>query len=110
MVCGGGYCIVSNGRNFRYRFSDKEDIIFGRYYIIPEFRGQGLGVKMIKRVLDKTDFDYRKAYAYVHKGNNASHSTVQRLGCNKVGNLRKIGKMRKIIVSSEGEYTLYCYK
>ena len=105
----GGYCIVSNGRNFRYKFSNKDDIIFGRYFVKPELRGQGIGVKMINRALDKTDIDYKKAYAYVHRGNKASHATVRKLGCYEVGHLTKVGKIRKIMNSENGEYSLYCY-
>ena len=105
-----GYCIVSNGRNFRYSFSDNDDMIFGRYYIKPEYRGQGLGVKMLRRVLDRSDLDYKKAFAYVHKGNKSSHEVVLKLGCHKVGHLKKMGKTRKITVCEDGEYTLYCYE
>lgn len=106
----GGYCIVSNGRNIRYRFCSSEDITFGRYFIVPDLRGQGLGIKMIYEVLNNLNIPYKKAYAYVHAGNKASHATLKKLGCIEIGHFDKVGRFRRIIENVNGVYTLYLYE
>jgi RimJ/RimL family protein N-acetyltransferase len=106
----GGYCIVSNGRNARYYFCSSEDITFGRYFVIPDLRGQGIGLKMIYEVLNNIGIPYRKAYAYVHAGNEASHATLKRLGCIEVGHFDKVGRLRRIIENKNGTYSLYFYE
>lgn len=105
-----GYCIVSNGRNFRYHFCTADDITFGRYFISPVFRGKSLGVKMLKEVLDNMSLEYSKAYAYVHRGNKASHATVLKIGCVPIDHFDKVGKLRRIVPNQDGKYTLYCYE
>lgn len=106
----GGYCIVSNGRNSRYKFCTEKDITFGRYYIVPELRGQGLALRMIHWVLNSAGLKYQEAYAYVHAGNKASHATLEKLGATPIGHFNKVGKFRRIIMNDNGMYTLYKYR
>ena len=106
----GGYCITSNGSNPRYYFGTKEDITFGRYYIVPELRGQGLALKMIYWVLNDSGLKYKDAYAYVHEGNIASHATLRKLGAVPVGCFDKVGRLRRIVMNNHGKYTLYKYR
>lgn len=106
----GGYCIVSNGKNPRYEFCEETDITFGRYFVIPDFRGNGLATKMVNYVLNITDLQYKYAYAYVHAGNKASHATMAKLGAIPVTHFDKVGHLMNIVISETGKYTVYRYQ
>ena len=105
-----GYCVVSSGRNFRYFFSTSEDIVFGRYYVSPEFRGKHLSNKMVSQVLDHMGLNYKKAYAFVHAGSTPSHALCRSIGCQAVDHFDKVGKLRRIQKNDIGKYTVYCYQ
>lgn len=104
-----GYCIVSNGRNPRYPFCTGSDIVYGRYFVLPEFRGRGLASAMVYEILNGINLQYDKAYAYVHANNTASHATIRKLGGIETAHFRKIGKLRRIKMDENGEYTVYCH-
>ena len=105
-----GYCAVSSGRNPRYFFSTRDDIIFGRCYISPAFRGKGLSKKLVRQVLDHLGLKYKKAYAFVHAGNTPSHALCCGIGCHVVGHFDKVGRLRQIRKNENGAYTIYCYQ
>jgi len=102
-----GYCIISDGRNPRYPFSDSSDIIYGRYYISPDYIGNGIATRMLTDILDDCPLEYRTAYAYVHKGNIASCEVQNKIGAQKIASFNKVGYFRRIVMNAEGSYTLY---
>ena len=104
-----GYCVVSNGRNPRYRFSTKKDIIFGRYFIAPQFRGNGLAVRMLFEVLNRCGLKYDKAYAYLRCNNIASVKSIERLGGIKLKRFDIRGLGRRLYDADDGEFVLYMY-
>ena len=104
-----GYCVISRGRNPRYSFSTDKDIIFGRYFIDKKFRGNGLAVRMLKEVLNKSDLKYDKAFAYLRCSNTASVKSIERLGGKKVKRFDIKGITRKLYDSENGEFVLYAY-
>ena len=106
-----GYCVISSGRNKRYKFSNNTDIIFGRYFIAKDFRGQNLSVKMLNAVLNKCDISYNTAYAYVHDQNIASNKTMKKIGAVEVGKFFIKGLLRNNFeFNSDGDFILYKYE
>lgn len=104
-----GYCVVSNGRNPRYRFSTDKDIIFGRYYIAKECRGNHLASRMLKEILDNCGLQYEHAYAYLKTSNTASIHTMKRIGAQEVKHFNIKGLIRSLHDQDDGEFTLYEY-
>lgn len=104
-----GYCIVTNGKNIRYKFCDKDDITFGRYYVRDSFRGNGIGRIMVESVLNLPELEYTNAYAYVHDSNKTSSSLLLKIGCKPVRKFNMVGKLRRIKETENGNYTLFCY-
>ncbi len=105
-----GYCIVSGGNNPRYSFCSSKDIVFGRYFVSPAFRGQGIAASMLKELLDGPYTEFDKAYAYVHAGNKASHAVLKKIGSVVEGHYSKEGLLRRIRLNESGAYTLYSYR
>ena len=104
-----GYCVISNGRNPRYSFATDKDIIFGRYFIDEEFRGDGLAVRMLREILDNSGLIYDKAFAYLRCTNIASKKSIERLGGKRIKRFDIRGFTRKLYDSDNGEFVLYCY-
>ncbi len=104
-----GYCVVSNGRNKRYDFSTDKDIIYGRYFVAEKFRGNGLGYRMLKEILDNTGLEYEKAYAYLRVSNTASLKTIEKLGAVRKYRFDIKGKTRRLYPAENGEFVLYEY-
>ena len=69
-----GYCAVSRGGTFRYRFSEPQDIIVGPYFIDPAFRGQQLSERMLMPILDLWKEQCGLAYRNIEKQNKVSAS------------------------------------
>ena len=105
-----GYCVVSDGSNKRYDFSTDKDIIYGRYFIDKSFRGDGLGYRMLKEVLDNTGLKYEKAFAYLKMSNIASLKTIEKLGAVRKYRFDIKGKTRRLYPAENGEFVLYEYK
>jgi len=105
-----GYCVISSGRNQRYKFSTKDDIIYGRYYICDKFRGKHLGLTMLHRVLHDCDILYKKAYAYLHCDNIASYKTMLMLGAKEKYRFDIKGFLRnKFEKNDDGKFVLFEY-
>ena len=106
-----GYCVVSSGRNPRYKFSTADDIIYGRYFVAEKFRGNGLGYRMLKEILDNTGLQYKKAYAYLRVKNTPSLKTIEKLGSVRLFRFNIEGFARnKFSQSENGEFVLYEYE
>lgn len=105
-----GYCIVTNGRNPRYSFSNAQDIVFGRYFVAKEFRGDGLGYRLLDEVLNKSGILYNNAFAYVKKTNLSSMKTILKLGAEEVYRFDIKGFLRRFHKNDEGEYILFRYR
>lgn len=75
------------------RFDEKDKTIIS-ISISKDFRGKGLGHKIIKECSKKSNFN--EIYAYIKKTNIASIKSFQKAGYNFIG--------------EDGEYNIYCYK
>jgi len=105
-----GYCVVSNGRNPRYDFSGKEDIIFGRYFIAEPWRGKGLAFYMLDRILNRIETGYRYAFDYIRNDNIASTKTTLRLGATLLKRVRIDPFTKRLVESPDGAYSVYVYQ
>lgn len=104
-----GYCVISSGRNPRYSFSNSDDIIFGRYFIKEDFRGNSLSARMLVEILDNCETNYNKAFAYLRISNIASVRTMEKIGAKRVKRFDIKGTFRKLYDNDEGEFVLYQY-
>ncbi len=75
-----GSITFSTGGLFIYPFTSKNDLIEGPSYTIPEFRGQGVAVRISNIVLSKYESNYHNVYAVISKSNNASIRRVLKNG------------------------------
>ena len=75
-----GSIVFSNGGSFRYPFATKEDLIDGPSYTVPEFRGQGVAVRLGRAVMEKFERDYRVCYGTIANDNAASLARVRKNG------------------------------
>jgi len=105
-----GYCVVSNGKNPRYSFSTEEDIIYGRYFVAKNYRGNHLAVRMLKEILDNSGIPYNKAFAYVRRSNFASITTMKIIGAKEVKRFDIIPPFRYFSFHKDGEFILYEYQ
>lgn len=105
-----GYCVVANGNNPRYDFSTRNDIVYGRYFITRDFRGDHLATRMLKEILDNCDILYNKAFAYVRISNFASINTMKNIGAQEVKRFDIIPPFRYFSFHKDGEFVLYEYQ
>ena len=105
-----GYCVVSDGRNPRYSFSTPDDIIYGRYFIAGEFRGDGLAARMLREILDNCEKSYKRAFAYLKVSNSASVATMKKIGAVEVKRFDIRGFTRRLYDNDKGGFVLFEYK
>lgn len=75
-----GYCLVQSGKDKRYNFANKDDIMVGPYFIDEKFRGRKLSVVLLNFVLNKAGIKFNNAYDYIHKGNIPSIKASEAVG------------------------------
>ena len=102
-----GFCTVSSGKNKRYWFADKNDIIFGPYFIKKEYRGRGYSTLLIYQVLYCAGINYNNAYDYINANNIPSIRVTERLGGKKIFNVSINILTRKMKKTSNGQYGIY---
>lgn len=107
-----GYCVISNGRNPRYKFATKDDIIFGRYFIENKYRGKGIAKKMLIAILNDCNLQYKNAFAYLNKSNVVSFNAISGIGGIEVDRFNLKGLFRRVVHNQDGDYILmkYIYK
>lgn len=104
-----GYCVVSSGKNPRYAFATEKDVIFGRYFIAPSFRGRHLAKPLLSHVLDDCGLRYEKAFAYVKSANAISQKAISSIGARPVARFDLTGRFRRVEMSPHGEFILFEY-
>ena len=105
-----GYCVVTPGGR-RLKCSGKRDIVLGPYYVYEDMRGKGYSEIMISAVLRNYRRDYRCAFDWIAKDNIPSIKATKRCGFKKIGELRVVGKMRRLVMVREnGTSVVYRYK
>lgn len=103
-----GHMVVAKGGR-RLKISKKDDIVVGPVFISPSLRGQGIGTRGIRVVLNELILDYTYAYEFIADDNTASIRTVEKNGYIFVGRVKESGPMKNLIECADGNYLVYRY-
>ena len=99
--------IIPGGRRMKCT-TDKDVVIGGPYFTIPEMRGKGYISYLIRNSLLHCEYDWENAYDYIKKINSASIHTTEGLGFRKIGEANITGIFHKIrMVDHDGEFNVY---
>ena len=101
-----GYCAITSGRNPRYWFAERGDIIIGPYFICESCRGKGYSTLMVDMVINKIQTSWNNAYLYILNTNLASIGVVKHLEGTLLFHVRNTF-FRKLIKCENGEYGVY---
>lgn len=103
-----GYCMVSKGKAFHYRYAKDTDITLGPIYLMKPWRGQRLSILLLKTVLEDNP-RATNAYAYIHRVNKQSNALFSRMGFSPVANVVIARFSRQVSVADQDntDYRLY---
>lgn len=104
-----GSITFSAGGTYRYPFSTKKDIIYGPSYTLPEYRGQGVAVRICGTVLEEFEKDYCAVYGTVAADNQASLRAMGKSGFDRVCYLSANKLTRAFRVDEMGALVLMRY-
>lgn len=104
--CILGYCFSAAGGR-RLKCSNKNDIVLGPYYVLPEHRGNGYSKMLIRTVAEKLHTNYEFAYDYISRDNISSLRATEACGFDKYKELNIVGFFRKLNIVNNGEYIVY---
>lgn len=108
-----GYCMISKGKSFHYRYAESGSITVGPIYLKRNYRGKRLSVFLLENVLQYCQKQgYDKAYIYAHKMNKQSNALISRVGFVPVGNLKIADWTRSASITEreDTDYRLYSLK
>ncbi len=90
------YCFLKRNYLHKYAFLKKTDVLINPYYVSPEYRGQGLGGKLIKAAIADRQEAWERVYAVVKEENLSSIRTLEKLRFAKIGFSEKHGWSHKL--------------
>lgn len=100
-----GSILVTRGGSVRYPFATKEDLIEGPDYTVPEFRGQGVAVRLTDAMMHEFEKDYKNIYATIKEDNHSSLRHYEKCGFD-VDSRLKVDKARRFHISESGDHFL----
>ena len=103
-----GHCVATPGGR-RLKLSSKKDIVLGPYFVDSECRGKGYAKVLVPMTLKYCTYNYRYAFDWIHESNIPSIRTSEGLGMEVVGRLNVVGRFRKLVENSNGNYCIYKY-
>ena len=101
-----GTATLSSGGNSRYPFSTENDIILGPYFVLPEYRRQGMASTMLNQCLAIYKGKVNKVFAHVYFKNLASINCLSKLGFHSNGNYMAKKFSHKLALSGDGTLIL----
>lgn len=104
-----GSIVVTRGGSIRYPFATKADIIEGPDYTLPEFRGQGVAVRLGNAMMHEFEKDYESIYATVREDNYPSLRHYQKCGFIIESRL-KVDLLRRFHKRDTGDHFLVAYR
>ena len=104
-----GYCTITSGRNPRFWFAEKNDIIIGPYFVDDKYRRKGISTMMVDWVIYKGGLSWDKAYLYILNSNKPSIRVVEKLGGKLIFHVHNTF-YRKLVRKELGEYGIYLIK
>ena len=105
-----GYCMVSKGKSFHYRYAETDSITVGPIYLKSSYRGKRLSVFLLETILEHyKEQGCSKAYAYIHKINKQSNALFSRVGFVPINNLKIARWTRQVSITAkpDTDYRLY---
>lgn len=103
-----GSILFSRGGSFRYPFATRKDLIDGPSYTVPDFRGQGVAVRIGDAVMNEFEKEYNIVYGTIKEDNIPSLKRVQKNGFVVESKLR-IDRLRRFQRSETGDHVLVAY-
>ena len=101
-----GYNVLSPGGR-RLSFSGPNDIVSGPAFIDPNYRSKGYNRLMKRLCFDNCSYDYDYVYNWVDKSNIPSIKSVEKMGFEKVGEVKVIGLRHKLVPAENGTCIVY---
>lgn len=101
-----GYCTITSGKNPRFWFANKNDIIIGPYYIDYKHRNKGLTTFLVDTVIHKCHPDWQRAYVYILNDNLPSIHVTKKVGGSLLFHVHNTF-YRKLVKRDDGEYGVY---
>lgn len=80
-----GYCFLKRNYLRKYSFLKDNDMLINPYYVSPEYRGQGLGGKLIEAAIADQNERWETVWAVVKEENLPSIRTLERLNFSRIG-------------------------
>jgi RimJ/RimL family protein N-acetyltransferase len=103
-----GSILFSTGGSFRYPFASKKDLIDGPSFTVPEYRGQGVAVRIGDAVMNEFESDYNVVYGTIREDNVPSLKRVKKNGFVEESKLR-IDRLRRFQKDQNGDHVLVAY-
>lgn len=103
-----GSILFSRGGSFRYPFATKEDLIDGPSFTVPDYRGQGVAVRIGDAVMNEFETDYNVVYGTIKQDNVPSLKRVKKNGFVEESKLR-IDRLRRFQKDPQGDHVLVAY-
>ena len=101
-----GYNVLSPGGR-RLSFSTPKDIVSGPAFIDPTERSKGYNKLMKRLCFTHCDYDYAYVYNWVDKTNIPSIKSVEKMGFEKVGEVKVLGLRHKLVPAEKGSCIVY---
>ncbi|MFG6121503.1 hypothetical protein [Thalassobacillus sp. B23F22_16] len=103
-----GYCLVQNGKDKRYKFSTKKDIIVGPYFVHEDYRGRKLSIVLLDYILNTSGIEFKFAYDYIHKDNIPSIKASEAVGFQYLSDahITKLLRSIKLCDKGKGDYII----
>lgn len=103
-----GSILFSRGGSFRYPFASKKDLIDGPSFTVPEYRGQGVAVRIGDAVMNEFETDYNVVYGTIMQDNLPSLKRVNKNGFIEESKLR-VDCLRRFHKDPNGDLVLVAY-
>ena len=101
------YCFLKRNYFCKYAFLKNNDVLINPYYVTPDYRGRGLGGKLIKAAIADRDEAWETVYAVVKEDNLPSIRTFEKLNFVKIGFSDKSGWSHKL-TDKQTKLSVFC--
>lgn len=90
------YCFLKRNYLGKYPFLSKNDVLINPYFVSKDYRGRGLGGKLIDTAIKDTQTAWERVYALVMQDNLPSIRTLEKLQFERIGYSDKRGWSHRI--------------